>query len=271
MIQEDTFLKFALISKYANNNFVDIYSCGDLEKSIYPASLSKVFIAAEVLRQIEITKLNFTRKIKIHKNNVANFSRKEFPFSKFPILKENKKYSIEKLIFLMLQRSDDTATNALIDLVTRESINHNIISKLEYIGSDLTRKFCPRNKEELKYKDNPITMTKPIHFVDFYKKLINNDVISNFVSDNLKKMMQKCIGKTNLNFINDNANCYYKGGYFMSKLSNGQKCIHRHYTFAVEKNDDKYIFIYFSITKTNIFTNTIIENDIKRLYNQFIL
>ncbi len=115
------------IQKYKNKIWKPVYSSGDLHTSIYPASISKIFVGAEVLRQVEIGNISITQSITIKDNNVVNFKESEFSYSIIPLLKTGDVKTVDELLFLMLNRSDDTATNELIDLVTRESININTI------------------------------------------------------------------------------------------------------------------------------------------------
>jgi beta-lactamase class A len=156
---------------------------------IYPASVYKIFIAAEVLRQVETCKIKLSQKIIIKSPNDIDNESRFYPTDEFPILKAGDKIDVETLIKLMLQRSDNTASNSLIDLVGRESISKNIIKANGWYGSDITRKFLNRLHENKKYRYADITRTCGRHLAEFMQKLNNKTLISQFVSDNLYKYM----------------------------------------------------------------------------------
>lgn len=167
------------------------------DKFIYPASTYKIFIAAEVLRQIEIGKLNFSDTIKIKSPNDMDNESKFYPTDVFPVLHAGDSISIDNLIKLMLQRSDNTASNTLIDLVSRESISENIIKPNNWHGSDVTRKFLNRTFESEKYKYSDITLSCGRHLAEFMRKLYNDELISPFVSKNMKHYMHGILNINN--------------------------------------------------------------------------
>lgn len=156
---------------------------------IYPASTYKIFIAAEVLRQVEIGKIKLGQKIIVKSPNDIDTESRFYPIDEFPILKAGDKVAVATLIKLMLRRSDNTASNCLIDLVSRESISKNIVQKNGWIGSDITRKFLNRLYENKKYKYADITRTCGRHLAKFMQKVYQKKLVSYFVSENLIKYM----------------------------------------------------------------------------------
>ena len=139
----DNKISIAIIDLSGKNPIIGGYN---MDYFIYPASLYKIFIAAEALRQAEKGKINLNKKIVISKINAVD-KRKQIPCDKNKLLKAGQRVNMRYLLELMLSRSDNTAANCLIDLVGRESINRNIIKKYGWSGSEVTRKFLPRKFE----------------------------------------------------------------------------------------------------------------------------
>ena len=100
----------------------------NLDLFIYPASVYKVFIGAEVLRQIEAGLHQLDEMVEIKAPNDIDKDVRLFPDTR-PLLKAGDKVSIEYLLELMLGRSDNTASNSLIDLVQRENISKKIFNR----------------------------------------------------------------------------------------------------------------------------------------------
>ncbi len=156
---------------------------------IYPASTYKIFIGAEVLRQAEAKKFSLHDKITIKSPNDIDDESRFYPTDIFPVLQAGDVVDIETLLKMMLQRSDNTASNCLIDLVGRESISKNIIHKNGWDGSDVTRKFLNRIHEHKKYRYADITRTCGLHLAKFMKKLDSEELISPNVSKKLFEYM----------------------------------------------------------------------------------
>lgn len=259
------------IKKYEGNEWKSVFSTGDMETPIYPASVSKIFVGAEVLRQIETGNISLEQVITIKDNNVANFEESEFPYSTLPILKAGDSSSVDQLLFLMLSRSDDTATNELIDIVTRESINMKTIQSLGMHGSEVTRKYCVRAKEDEKYRQAPIIMTIPRHIEVFFQKLYTNEIHSKFVSEKLKQYMGKETGKEHLTFLDVHYPCVYKGGHFCSTIWDKRKCVWRHYALTVKVNESVYSVIVFTISKSHADVAKKIEEEVKTLFDRYVV
>lgn len=129
----------------------------NMDHFIYPASIYKVFIGAEILRQINAGQRKLEDIIEITSvNEVDKDNPRFFPKSTHkdyrPLLKTGDKVTLDYLLDLMLTRSDNTASNVLIDIADRENINNNIILPNGWSGSDVTRKFLDRLKEEGEYR-----------------------------------------------------------------------------------------------------------------------
>ncbi len=184
----------------------------NMDHFIYPASVYKIFIGAEVLRRIEIGDFSLGQIVEIVSPNDVdkrsifslkkivskellgrshnNFSAKKiFPGDTRKLLNVGDKVSIDYLLDLMLTRSDNTASNTLIDLVGRESITEHIIYKNGWQGSEVTRKFLDRIKEDKPYRYSETTMSNARHLAEFFYLVEKEQLVSPFVSQKLKEYM----------------------------------------------------------------------------------
>ncbi len=186
----------------------------NMDHFIYPASVYKVFIGAEVLRRIEIGDFSLEQILEVRSPNDVDKDENIFPGDKRGLLRARDKASIDYLLNLMLTRSDNTASNVLIDLVDRENINENIIRKHGWHGSEVTRKFLDRTKEDEKFKYSETTKTCARHVAEFFYLVEKEKLISTFVSNKFKEYMLSWnkTGKTGLS-ISEYASYFRKGGY----------------------------------------------------------
>ncbi len=99
----------------------------NLDEFVYPASVYKIFIGAEVLRQIEAGMHSLDEKIVVKSPNDVDHDARLFPGSSEPLLSAGESATIDKLLSLMLEQSDNTASNCLIDLFGRENMTKYII------------------------------------------------------------------------------------------------------------------------------------------------
>lgn len=191
----------------------------NMEHFIYPASVYKIFIGAEVLRQIEIGKFSLNQKIEIKSPNDVDKDARIFPGDNRNLLKSGDIVTIDYLLDLMLTRSDNTASNSLIDLVGRESITENIIHKYNWHGSEVTRKFLDRIKEDKLYRFSETTKTCARHVTEFFYLVEKGQLISSFVSVKLKEYMLRWNrgGREGLHLSNF-ISYYRKGGYLENNL-----------------------------------------------------
>ncbi len=247
--KKKTEISFAIINLNKEKAIIGGYN---MDKFIYPASLYKIFIAAEVLRQIEMKKINLNKKIKISFKNVID-KKKEIPNDLKPLLKKGNEATIEYLLNLMITRSDNTAANCLIDLVNRENINKYIIQKYHWRGSEITRKFLPRNLEEKKYKNAKPTLTCAKHVAEFFFLLDSNKLISKNVSQILKKYMVLSKHALNDNLVKGlpkNVLFFRKGGWLEIKNNKGQLVKYNSDAGIVKSKNSKYIIACLTFLKT---------------------
>ena len=208
-------ISFAIINLKSETPKIAGYN---LDKFMYPASIYKVFIGAEVLRQIYEKKHSLDEIIEIKSPNDVDKNYRLFPKATRkdtrPLLVGGDKVTIDYLLDLMFSRSDNAASNTLIDLVTRESMNDNIIFPNNWQGSEITRKFLGRVEEDEKYRHSDITVTCARHLVELFYKIETNSLVNEWVSGKLKDYMHRWLrgskGGLNLPEFRD---YYRKGGW----------------------------------------------------------
>lgn len=166
----------------------------NMDQFIYPASIYKVFVGAEILRQINSGERKLEDEVEINSiNEVDKDNPSFFPKSTHrdhrPLLKTGDRVTLDYLLDLMLTRSDNTASNVLIDIAGRENINNNIILPNGWSGSDVTRKFLDRLKEEGEHRVSKITVSNARHLSEFFYKVETNQLVNLWVSQKLKSYM----------------------------------------------------------------------------------
>jgi hypothetical protein len=165
-----------------------------MDHFIYPASIYKIFIAAEMLRQVDAGERKLEDMVEVKDpNEVDKDNPKFFPKSTHrdhrPLLRAGDRVSLDYLLDLMLTRSDNTAANVLVDVADRESINRNIILPNGWNGSEVTRKFLDRLQEEQEYRVSQITVSNARHLAEFFYKVEQGELVNPWVSHKLKEYM----------------------------------------------------------------------------------
>lgn len=193
----------------------------NMDHFIYPASIYKVFVATEILRQINIGQRKLDDVVEINlTNEVDKDNPKFFPKGTHkdhrPLLKAGEKVTLDYLLDLMLTRSDNTASNVLIDIADRENINKSIILPNGWQGSDVTRKFLDRLKEEEEYRVSKITVSNAKHLVELFYKIEKGTLVNAEVSHQLKTYLLRWNRdrRGGLN-LSDFKSYYRKGGWLV--------------------------------------------------------
>ena len=167
----------------------------NLDQFIYSASLYKVFIAAEILRKVDLGLLKLSDIFEVKYPNVVNKDINELPKSTIkdegPLLKVGDKVTIDRLLELMFTRSEDNAANVLIDIADRDDINKYIIADNGWQGSDVTRKYLIVPREVEKYQTLPQTVSNARHMAEVFYKIENDKLINKWVSEKLKIYMHE--------------------------------------------------------------------------------
>lgn len=248
-----------------NNPKTEIFGY-NMDHFIYPASIYKIFIGAEVLRRVEIGDFSLDQIVEIKSPNDVDKDARIFPGDTRKLLNAGDKTSIDYLLDLMLTRSDNTASNSLIDLVDRKNINENIINKYKWYGSEVTRKFLDRLKEDRPYQFSSITLSCSRHLAEFFYLAENEKLISPFVSRKLKEYMIRFNkqNKKGLWLKNVYQNYYCKGGWFETNLykqsfiSACKKILKKHWAITRFSNDvgvvtgkkSKYVIVLLTVNKS---------------------
>ncbi len=192
----------------------------NMDHFIYPASVYKIFIGAEILRRIEIGDFSLDQIVEIKSPNDVDKDANIFPGDTRKLLDAGDKVTIDYLLDLMLTRSDNTASNTLLDIAGRENITQNIIHKYNWNGSEVTRKFLDRIKEDKSYQFSSTTLSCARHLAEFFYLVEKEKLISSFVSKKLKEYMLRFNkhGKKGLWLENIYQAYYCKGGWLETNL-----------------------------------------------------
>jgi beta-lactamase class A len=145
------------------------------------ASLIKVPIMAEVLRQVKEEKLSLTQRIVVE-------DKQKVPYSILSLLESGNSYSLKDIITLMIIQSDNTATNILIDMAGIENIN-KFLKDMGLEDTILQRKMMDFNARK-DGKDNFTTaadMGKIFELI--YKGLMIDETYSNLMQEILKNQL----------------------------------------------------------------------------------
>lgn len=207
-------ISFAIVDLKKNEPTIAGYN---MDEFVYPASVYKVFVGTEALRQVHEKVFDLEDIIEIKNPNDVDKNLDLFPKStrgdNRPLLKKGDKVTVDYLLDLVFTRSDNTAANTLIDLVGRENINKNIIVSNGWQGSGITRKFLDRSKEEEKYKYSDTTVSCARHLADLFYKIETGQLINPWISEKLKKYMLRWNrgGRTGL-YIPEFENFFQKTG-----------------------------------------------------------
>lgn len=180
---------------------------------IYPASVYKMYVAAEVLHQISQGKYKLSTNYVAALPNIVDRS-KEILNDPRPLLKEKDTITVNYLLDLMITRSDNSAANCLIDIAGRKNID-SLMHLNNWYGSEVTRKFLKRKYEDAGYENIRGTETNALHAADFLYKIYNNELINLWVSTQLKTLLGRQLDNTKLSTgLPDNTMFYHKTGWF---------------------------------------------------------
>ena len=180
---------------------------------IYPASVYKIYVAMEILKQVSEGKHSlFERYVVKSPNDVDKSS--EISWDPRPLLKAGDTVTINYLLDLMITRSDNSASNCLIDIADRNNINKTIHEN-GWQGSEVTRKFLSRKLEDPGYDTIASTMTNALHTADFMYKVQTNQLVNPWVSQQMKVLLGRQLDTTKLaTGLPTNAMFYHKSGWW---------------------------------------------------------
>jgi hypothetical protein len=184
----------------------------NINNFFYPASVFKIFVGAEILDRIENGEFSLDQKIKII--SFPDQKNKIFPTLSKVDLQERKEASLDELLLLMLAKSDNLATNLLVELIGFGTLGKEIIQKYKWSGSGLTDFFRNRIKENRKFRYTETTKLSPRHTAEFFYLVEKEGLVSVFVSKKLKEYMSEWTSSPILNY----SPYYKKGGYMENNL-----------------------------------------------------
>lgn len=180
---------------------------------IYPASVYKIYVGAEILKQISNGHRHLDASYVVKSPNDVD-KTKEIQNDPRALLKEGDSVTVNYLLDLMITRSDNTASNCLIDLAQRPNIN-TLMHQYNWQGSEVTRKFLSRKFEDPEYVEADGTMTCALHAADFMYKVQTNQLVNPWVSMQMKTLLGRQLDKSKLAAgLPDNAMFYHKTGWW---------------------------------------------------------
>lgn len=183
----------------------------NMDNFIYPASLYKMYVAMEVLKQVSEGKYSLFRSYVVKSPNDVD-EVKEISWDPRPLLRDGDTVTVDYLLDLMITRSDNSAANCLIDVAGRKNINKTMHEN-GWFGSEVTRKYLPRKFEDPGYDTIRGTETCALHAADFMYKVYNNELINPWVSQQMKVLLGRQLDTTKLSTgLPPNAMFYHKSG-----------------------------------------------------------
>lgn len=243
---------FAVVDLFPNDQRIFGYNMDHL---MYPASVSKVFIGAEVIRRVQSGDFDLNQKVEVSSPNDVDVDIAIFRGDTRPLLRAGDSVTIDYLLNLMLSRSDNTASNVLIDLVGRDMINKNIIDRNGWKGSEVTRKYMPRGLEDPTFRNAPVMKSCARHVAEFFVRVASG----NFYT---LMMLQKYMGRYDHGDRGGlwlpNAYNYYccKGGRHDSKLRDGRTAHWLHDAGIVVGKRSNYVVALMTLDKNDQLTSS---------------
>ncbi len=185
----------------------------NFDNFIYPASVYKMYVAAEVLNQVSSGEHSLYESFIVKSPNDVDLS-KQIDSDPRPLLKDGDTVTINYLLDLMITRSDNSAANCLIDLAARPRINE-MMHQYGWQGSDVTRKFLKRKFEDEGYAEIKGTETCALHAADFMYRIETNQLINPWVSMQMKALLGRQLDKSKLaQGLSPNVMYYHKTGWW---------------------------------------------------------
>ncbi|PAP76446.1 serine hydrolase [Rubrivirga marina] len=163
---------------------------------LYPASVYKMYVAAEVLRQVLEGRYDLDDPRVVTPHNAVDTAREVLSDPR-PLLAAGDTVTVGYLLDLMVTRSDNSAANELIDLATRPAVD-SLMHRYGWEGSEVTRKFLPRSVEDEGYADVPSTMTSGRHAAEFLALAATDRLVHPWVSRRLVALLTNQLDKTKL-------------------------------------------------------------------------
>jgi beta-lactamase class A len=185
----------------------------NIENFIYPASLYKMYVAMEILKQVSEGKYSLFKSYVVKSPNDVD-QTSEISWDPRPLLRDGDTVTVDYLLDLMITRSDNSAANCLIDVAGRKNINETM-HKNGWYGSEVTRKYLSRKFEDPGYDTIRGTETCALHAADFMYKVYENKLINPWVSQQMKVLLGRQLDTTKLyTGLPQNVMFYHKSGWW---------------------------------------------------------
>jgi len=208
----------------------------NFDNFIYPASVYKMYVAMEVLKQVSNGEYSLYKPYIVKSPNDVDRS-KQIDYDPRPLLHNNDTVTINYLLDLMITRSDNSAANCLIDVAKRPRINETM-HQYNWFGSEVTRKFLKRAVEDPGYDTVRSTETSALHAADFMYKIYTHQLVNPWVSNQMKALLARQLDTTKLSTgLPPSAMFYHKTGWWS---------IYTNDVGIVEDGDVKYIISVFT-------------------------
>ena len=185
----------------------------NFDNFIYPASVYKMYVAAEILHQVSENNYSLYETYVAKEPNVVDRS-KQIDNDPRPLLKDGDTVNVNYLLDLMITRSDNSAANCLIHIAQRKNID-SLLHYYNWYGSEVTRKFLKRKFEDPGYEKIRGTETCALHAADFMYKIYSNTLVNEWVSLQMKTLLGRKLDKSKLaKGLPGSAMFYHKTGWF---------------------------------------------------------
>ncbi len=185
----------------------------NMENFIYPASVYKMYVAMEILKQVSNEKYSLYKSYVVKSPNDVDHTS-EISWDPRPLLRDGDTVTVDYLLDLMITRSDNSAANCMIDIAGRKNINETMHENGWY-GSEVTRKFLSRKLEDPGYDTVKSTVTSALHAAEFMYKIYKNELINPWVSQQLKVLLGRQLDTTKLSTgLPHDAMFYHKSGWW---------------------------------------------------------
>jgi beta-lactamase class A len=185
----------------------------NMDNFIYPASVYKMYAAAEVLHQVSNGDYSLYEPVVVLSPNDVD-RRISVPNDPRSVPRAGDTLNVNYLLDLMITTSSNTAANCLIDIATRERINE-FMHSYGWHGSEVTRKFLSRDFEDPGYNEIRGTETCALHAADFLYRIYTNRLINPWVSQHMMTLLGRQLDKSKLaTGLPGNAMFYHKSGWW---------------------------------------------------------
>ncbi len=168
----------------------------NVDRFIYPASVYKMYVAMEILKQVSEGKFMLSKSYVVTRPNDVDRSR-EITSDPRPLLRHGDTVTINYLLDLMITRSDNSAANCLIDIAGRPNINRTM-QGFGWTGSEVTRKFLSRKLEEPGFDSIRSTVTNARHAAEFMYRVETNRLVNSWVSKQMKALLARQLDNSKL-------------------------------------------------------------------------